>query len=247
MRSSIRRPFALTCVAVGLLCVLAGCIKIDYALEVNPDDTLSGDLLFAMDREVLTMDGKSEREVLEDFQKDADQQNAELPGVTEVRPYRKGGYLGQRVFFENVPFDTFIKSQKGMGFQLEHTDDQYRFDAKVEPGKSSDSDLKELDKAVTASMRLEVSITFPGNVIDTNGKVVDDRTVVWRLRAGKQNELHAVASDQPPGLLGMPAGDTETGTDAAGRPNWLWFGLAGVLAAAVAGGLIGGLRERRRT
>jgi hypothetical protein len=250
MRSSAVRRFVLVAGVIGLLCVLTGCIKIDYALRVDPDDTLSGDLLFAMDREVLTADGKSEREVLEQFQKDADQQNAELPGVTRVQPYRKGGYLGQRVHFENVPFDEFVESQKDMAFRLRHEDDQYRFDAEFEPTKSS-SDLEHLDRAVTASMRIRFAISFPGKVVETNGRIIGERTAVWRLDPQGRNQLYAVADDQPAAdeiAASEPGGDTAADATAGsgGTPDVLWLALAGILVAAVLVGLVAGLLERRR-
>lgn len=233
-----------------MLCVLAGCIKIDYALEVNEDDTLSGDFLFAMDRKVLTMDGKSDREVLAEMQRSTDQDNSELPGVTRVEPYRKDGYLGQRVYFEDVPFEKFMSEQEDMEMRLDHVGDEYRFDATVEPAKSS-SDLKELSEAVTASMRVELSISFPGDISETNGKLVDDRTAKWTLDVQRRSRLRAVASDAPPsGILGaVGSGDQASGSGGAGSDDgsrWLWYGLAGVLVLAVAGGITGGLLERRR-
>jgi hypothetical protein len=94
---------------------------------------------------------------------------------------------------------------------------------------------------------LRIAITFPGEVLETNGKV-DGTTVTWEPVFGERNVLTAVASASGDGAT--ESGDGGDGTDAAGATvedsggDTLLYVIAGLVIVAIVVGLF--LMMRRK-
>ena len=89
---------SLATVAV-LTLVLTGCLKLDMALTVSPDDTVDGQIVFAVNKELLELTGQSVDDLLGDTTVPSD-----VEGATQ-EPYEDDTFVGTRVTFDSVPLE----------------------------------------------------------------------------------------------------------------------------------------------
>lgn len=210
----IARTRAKRAVAVGVLAIvgafaLTGCVKFDMDVTVNRDDTVSGTLVVAFDKNVLTRLG-GDGDPLGD---------GAVQGVTSQRPYDDGTFTGTEYVYENTPLSEFNDTDADDGdfIRIDRDGQNYVLKGVADTRYEPPGDGGPLDQAIAAAMPradMRVSVTFPGAVLSTNGEISDDgRTVTWQLRMGERNELDAVAG---------PGGNPELAL-------WvLWISLAAV-------------------
>jgi len=206
-----RRTAAVALVALVTL-GLAGCVRVDLATTLHPDDTQSGSLTFAVSEAFAERSGITAEALVESLQLPA--LAGDVPGAT-VESFTEAGFAGKRVTVENAPLDTF--GNDGSSVEITRDGDQFVVsDAMLgaSAGGAEGADLDELD--------VRVRITFPGVVVDHNGEL-DGRTVTW----------HAVRGDR----LTLSAQGYAIEGAVAPPPNRQWMWLAGgvvVLALAAA-------------
>lgn len=198
----------------GLALVLSGCLKLDMALTISPDDTVDGEMVFAVNKELLELTGQSVDDLL-----DGTSVPDDVEGVTQ-EPYEDDRFVGTRVRFEDVALSDLQEGSDTDSISIERVGDTYEVsgvmdltsdDAELEGNPFEDQIGDAFDTA-----ELRVAITFPGEVLETNGQV-DGTTVTWVPVFGERTDLMAVASasgegsDQP--------GDDGEGTQAAGSSS----------------------------
>lgn len=221
--SSLRRTGA-AATALALVAALAGCFRVDMAVTVHEDDTLSGDYVMAMSREMLEMSGQSAEELLSEGGDAQDVLGLEdVPaGVTiEREPYEDGDWVGQRFTFAGLRIDDFT----GEGMTLAHADGRFTLDGELPA-------VAEGAPGVSGG-EVRIAFTFPGEVLETTGTVDEDdpRTVVFSGDGSQALPLQVVASDSPAG------------------PPWLTIALlggGGVLLLGAVAGVVLLLARRRR-
>ncbi|SCL35138.1 hypothetical protein GA0070616_5148 [Micromonospora nigra] len=177
------------CLALGM--TLAGCLELNAGLDVSRDDTVSGQLLLTARKSILPKN------------KTPDQGFADLRRYVPALPvgeesrYEDAQSVGAQISYDRVPLREF--STESM--KLIREGDRYIFtlglDLSAYQGKITE--LKPSEQ--TGIMRLtafEISVTFPGRVLDANG-TVNDRSVTWKLvpNQPKPTELRAVAQAPP--------------------------------------------------
>ncbi|MDT0203818.1 LppM family (lipo)protein [Nocardioides sp. AE5] len=222
-------------VAVLLLFVTAGCFRMQMEMTVNEDETLSGSLVTAMSEEALVAmaafdeAGSSDpRALWEEF----NEGNAmDLPPGATVEEYAEDGYIGDRIVFADTPISQMdsVLSADGGEFSLVHEGDTYVFsmDFSVDNGAMGGGDLiSESEMNLFASLygkpELIVDLTFPGEVIETNGEV-DGTTVTWTrdLLASGNEPMTATAKDSGGNTGGNSGGsgggDGGTGGESGGE------------------------------
>ena len=223
-RSSGRRGLrAVLCLLLAL--VLTSCLKYDLTLIVNEDDTLDGTLIVAVAREFAAG-------------QDIFGQSEELTpseGSITKEPYEDADYVGSRYVIAGVPIAEIdaLSSDSSTRFSLTHNGDEYVLDASL-TFNIGGADSIPTDDTFSAM----VAMTFPGEVLESNG-AIDGNTVTWTaLRADADNSLTARASAVANGEAGS-AGDS-------GVAWWIWaLGAAGLLALAAIGTAI--VLSKRRT
>ncbi|SEF15191.1 LppM family (lipo)protein [Jiangella alba] len=214
---------ALAVVASALL--LTGCFKIDMQLDVSSDDTVDGEMVFAVSRDVSAM--------AESMGEDPDDllsgEIDDLPEGTRAEDYEDDDFVGQRYVFDDVPLTEF--DQNGT-FSITHEGDEIVVGGNLDltdmdpEAMAEEFDGEEMPfgdlSGMMDSMELRVAITFPGEVTEHNGEL-DGTTVTWTPVAGEPNEINARSADS-----GGGGGDS--------IPVWIWFvvvavvlGLAGLL------------------
>jgi hypothetical protein len=186
---------------VAVLIGLAGCVKFDVALSLS-GDTVSGTMIVAVDRQLLAISGQSVDQVLA-------QMNSSVPtdkGVTSA-DYSDDKYVGKKFTLSAVPLDT-MNSGNTSSDDLKITHDKTAGTYTVAGNLDlSSSDLSDPQVAqFMNSFEVKVAITFPGEVISTDG-TKDGTTVTWQPKIGQKNPINAVAKDTGGGgIAGMSTG-----------------------------------------
>lgn len=194
---------------LGLAMLLSGCLKYDLTLVINQDDTMDGTLITAVAREFATG-------------QDIFAQSGDLTpsqGSVTKEPYEDADYVGSRYVISDVPIAEIdaLSSDNSTRFQLTREGDEYVLDASVNFNLGG-ADSVPADSSFSAM----VSMTFPGEVLESNG-AIDGNTVMWtQLRPDAANSLTARAS-------AIANGEAGSGAD-SGIAWWVWaIGAAGLL------------------
>ncbi len=172
----------------ALALVLSGCLKLDMDLELRPDDTVDGAVVFAVDKDLASLTDGS----LEDLV-----QEAPLPSDAEgvrVEDYEDEEFVGQRWVFDGIPIGVFV-AQDPEGLSIVREGDTFRVSGTLDlAGPTGPTGFD--PSAFFSSAEIRIAITFPGEVLSSNGRV-EGNTVVWEPRFGERLEIEAVGSAIP--------------------------------------------------
>lgn len=226
----------------GLTLLLAGCLKLDMAITISPDDTVDGEMVFAVNKQLLELTGQNVDDVLGDTTVPSD-----VEGATQ-EPYEDEDFVGTQVTFEDVALSDLSEGSDPDALTIVRSGDTYEVDGVMDLS-TDDADLQgnPFEDQITQAFdtaELRIAITFPGEVLETNGQV-DGTTVTWEPVFGERNVLTAVAS-----ASGDGASDSGDGTDAAGATgedsggNTLLYVIVGLVIIAVVAGLFVMMRRK---
>lgn len=180
-------------VAVGALAVLlTGCIKLNVDFNVSSDNKVSGTMIFAFSKQLLQLTGQS----AEDLIGSSVPIPSDLQGVSS-KPYDDGEFVGQEFSFDSVPLTQFDSSGDPEALSIVREGDTFKVSGVLDLSSATGASgatgsIPGVDQAL-AGAGIRISITFPGEVTDTNG-TVDGRTVTWSPKIGDRLELRATAS-----------------------------------------------------
>lgn len=210
------RRTSLIAMAMISLLVLSGCFKMNMDLKVDSDGTIDGTIVFAVDEQLAEMADDSETNLFEE---------EDVPPGVEVEPYKADGLVGQKATLTDVPLEklneTFAEEEGGE-FGFTHQGDEFVFTADMKMAEQMKKDqsaggaegmdpefaagMEQMMQTMLKDAEFKVSITFPGDIKDTNGKV-DGNTVTWDVDLTKDSTLKAVAADSGSSALGGLGGD----------------------------------------
>jgi hypothetical protein len=249
----MRRGLAPALLTVVALVSLTGCMKLDADLEVHEDETVSGSMTVGMSKQAVEMmssfgegfggafsegedggtDGEEPAEPdLEGFEDeffDAD----DVPEGAEVEPYEDDKFIGQTMTFDGISMDELnaTSGEEEDTWTLTREGDTFIFagnaDFSEEEGEPDAAEMEGMEEieAMFAESEMEISVTFPGRVTDSNGEV-DGNTVTWRPEFGEALDMRAEADASP----SFP----------------VWPVVGGVVGVLLLGGLVLiALRQRR--
>src|SRR6266545_2062411 len=155
--------------AAALLLALSGCMKVDADLKVNSDETVSGSMLMAIDKNLATQFGQSPDAFREQIEKSIKQSAQE--GV-DCKPYDEGDYIGSTCTLDKVPFSEMGGSNGGLSF--EKSGDQF-----VVTGGLGETGVT-LPPATTGKPEIKFKITMPGKIVEhDDGAEVNGRSVTY--------------------------------------------------------------------
>ncbi|MFG2049029.1 LppM family (lipo)protein [Micromonospora sp. NPDC048935] len=200
MNRRVNRGKALR-VAVCLLLVaaLGGCMQLNMGLTVNSDDTVDGQLLLTAEKSLLTSRNKNIPVAFAELR----QNIPALPAGEETR-YEDDKLFGSQISYRKAPLAGFDTES----VKLVRDGDLYRFTLPLDPSKYGGKVAQQNPQQQQTFLKLmsfEISVTFPGRVIDSNG-TVNGRSVSWKVTSNqdKPTELRAVA-EAPPRPSASPA------------------------------------------
>lgn len=188
---SVRKTLALFGLAIATAVALTGCIKFDVALTVSDKDAVSGQATVAVSKQLAAMgsaaSGSSSTNGL----------FAEGNGVTSV-PFDDGSFVGSTYKFEAVPLKDFgTKDSKSGSLTIVRDGDNLVTSGSFDLGSAATADSDNpfaaaMLASVASSAQMKISITYPGEVIETNG-VISGKTVTWTPKFGEVTKINAVA------------------------------------------------------
>ncbi|MEO3774734.1 DUF3153 domain-containing protein [Micromonospora sp. B9E7] len=234
MNRRVNRGKALrVAVCLILLAALSGCMQLNMGLTVNADDTVDGQLLLTAQKSVLSARNKNVPAAFAELR----QNIPALPAGGETL-YQDNTFYGSQISYRKAPLAGFDTES----VKLVRDGDLYRFTLPLDPQKYGGKVAQQNPQQQQAFLKLmsfEISVTFPGRVIDSNG-TVNGRSVSWKVDANqdKPAELRAVA-EAPPRPSASPAA-----AGAEGGFPWLLVGAGVLLVLLLA--VVGVLLLRRR-
>jgi hypothetical protein len=192
---------------VALAVLLTGCIKLNMDLAINANDTVNGSIVLGVQKELLELTGQS----AEDLLGEADLIPTGATGVI-VEPFEDDEFVGQQIIFEDLPIAEFNSGALGAsgatgisgvtgagGDTLNITREGETFVVTGVLDLSSGLSGATGPFAGTGgaqffeSADIQISITFPGEVVQANGEV-DGNTVSYVPEFGERLEINATGS-----------------------------------------------------
>jgi hypothetical protein len=234
MNRSVNRGQALrVAVCLLLLAALSGCMQLNMGFTVNADDTVDGQLLLTAQKSLLTSQNKSVAAAFAELR-----QNIPALPPGEETGYEDSKLFGTQISYHRAPLKNFDSES----VKLVRDGDFYRFTLPLDPKKYGGKVAQQNPQNQQNFLRLmsfEISVTFPGRVIDSNG-TVNGRSVSWKVDSNqdKPAELRAVA-EAPPRPSTSPAA-------AGGGGGFPWLLVAGGLFLLLLISAVGVLLLRRR-
>ena len=181
-------PSASACLRVlplfGLLLAalaLSGCARVQAALAVQPDDTVTGQVVVATP------------ETGPDDPGPAITVPPDLESDVEVSEYRQDGYAGSVVRFDGLSFEqtaTLTQAVGPAGSKIRF--EMRRAGSRVLIGGAVDLTTVSVDRA-----DFQLKMNFPGQVLESNGDA-DSSEVSWRFTPGEVGDFSAVVAYPDP-------------------------------------------------
>ncbi len=236
-KRTLRR--AATGLVVGLVSALAltGCVKVDMSLTVSPDDTVTSSMLLAISDDAAAALGVTPDQL---FGAADDELADDLPdGATQER-FEEDGWTGTRISTPATPIGE-ATGVAGEDLTITRDGDEFVLDGSLD--LSGLADTGDVDPELLDEMSLNVEVTFPGPVIETNG-TVDGNTVRWTPVPGEANEMHARASAIDDGTSPAGSAVADSGESDGGVNPLLIGGIVVVVLAAIAAGVVVARKKR---
>ena len=229
-------------IALATTLALTGCLKVDMALEVHEDSMVSGEMTMGI--------SKAAKQMMEGFAESfGDEADAsgglddeffeadDVPEGATVEPYEDDKFIGQTMKFDKVSLEEINQStteEDSDEWTLRREGDTFVFEADGDFGGEEASEAQDTDmdlgfEELFAEAELRIAVTFPGDVIESNGEI-DGRTVVWTPEFGDQLTMHAVAQAEDDSIL--PGFLSNSSSSESG------FGVTGVVLAVMGGLLV---------
>ncbi len=177
------RAVALLVLAVLLLSgLLGGCARVRAALAVQPDDTVTGELVFATPAK--SADDKGPTVTLP----------PDLASDVDVVPYRQDGYTGSVLRFSRLSFEQTAALTRATF----PANDRVQFNLRRAGGRVLVSGSVDLTTVSVDKADFQLKMSFPGRVVDANGEI-DSGTVSWTFTPGEVGDVSATVAYADPG------------------------------------------------
>lgn len=189
-----RKWMAVFCLPLAFL--LTGCVKMDIALTVNKDKTMSGTVVLALADSIAGLDSSGSSSGTSGTGGLDNLLDKKAKGVT-VSKYHQGGFTGEKVTFDHSPLKAFSSaSQKDGSFAIDIKGNKAYISGSMDlsstgtSSSNSSSTDDALAKAMFASAQFRISVTFPGKITKSTGEISEDRrTVTWNPAFGEKTDL----------------------------------------------------------
>jgi hypothetical protein len=179
--ASHRRVLPLLIALLMAAVALSGCARVRTALAVQPDDTVTGEIVIA-----------------------TPQQNSEDPGPAitippelvsdvDVSEYRQDGYTGSVLRFSGLTFEQVAQLHTVAGAG----GDGVRFEMRRAGNRVHVTGAVDLTTVSVDRADFQLKIGFPGQVIESNGDA-DSGEVSWTFTPGEVGDINAVVAFTDP-------------------------------------------------
>ncbi len=213
-----RRLATSAAVASVLALGLAGCIKMDMQLELQPDDTVDGSMVFAVSSALVEMSGQDPQDMVDEMQQDILDSDQDM----RTEPYDDGEFVGTTTYFDGAALDTFGAGDEE-SMQIVREGDEFVVTGVMDMTEAAGGEDLGMAAGMMEGMDIRIAVTFPGAVADHNG-TLEGNTVSWEPTVGERLEMNA-------------RGSAVAGGGSSSLPLPLLIG-GGVLALLVIGGVL---------
>lgn len=203
-----RTPLAWAMTAVLVVLTLSGCGRVTTDIAVHEDGTYDLSMVLAGDETELATAGYTP----EGFSQLLTDEFASQPGIEDlvVSDYRQDGYAGVEITGENISGDDVGMFGRGV---VTTDADAVRFTLQYPITIITGS----LPPEQTEAVEIRTTVSFPGEVTDHNGTLVDDVTVEWTGTGS--TDLDYTASSAVTGAGAQPAPDAPSATPTDGASD----------------------------
>lgn len=161
--------------------LLSGCARVRTALAVQPDDTVTGEIIIATPETgpddpgpVVTLP-------------------PELRADVDITPYRQDGYAGSLLRFSTLTFDQVA----ALGGPSGPLGEKVRLTLRRSGGRVLFDGNADLTTASADRADFQLKISFPGQVLESDGDL-DSGTVSWNFTPGEVGDVSAVVAYDDP-------------------------------------------------
>ncbi len=179
--------------AAALLLLLTSCLKLNMNLKISSDNTASGSIIFAFDKQLIALSGQSVDDLLSQSGAGSGLPS-DLPGAT-TKDYEDDTFVGKEYAFSGVPLTEFTGSSDEL--KIVRDGDVFRvtgtMDLSSGTGATGDPTADATLEEAMKKAELSITIEFPGAVSESSGEI-DGNKVTWTPTIGEVTELTATAS-----------------------------------------------------
>lgn len=171
----LRRLVTTALLATASVAALSGCMRVQAAFAVSPEDLVSGDVIIA------TVPTK---------QDDAGPQltiPAQLADRVRTEKYAVDGYVGQKLSFTDLRFADVATLTEGLT-----SGKQYRMSFRRSGDLVSMAGSIDLTGLPADRADVQVKMAMPGMIMRTNG-LTEDGTITWKPKPGAVTEFNVTA------------------------------------------------------
>ncbi|QFZ17453.1 DUF3153 domain-containing protein [Saccharothrix syringae] len=154
---------------------LTGCVRLHAAMAVSQDDRVSGEITAATPP-TRDNDPGPQLKVPE-----------ELAGRVTTKPYQLDDYVGTQLSFSALTFDEV----RALSVATSASSSRYQLTFRRSGDLVTLSGSVDLTQVPPERADIQVKISFPGEVVDTNGREEDNATIGWTPKPGQASMLTA--------------------------------------------------------
>ncbi|MEU5692662.1 DUF3153 domain-containing protein [Actinosynnema sp. NPDC020468] len=162
-------------VFVLLALSLSGCVRLHAAMAISPDDRVSGEIVAATPP---TQDNDPGPQL---------KVPSELASRVTTKPYKQDNYAGTQLNFSGLTFEEV----RTLSMATSSSSSRYQLNFRRSGDLVTLSGSVDLSTVPVDRADIQVKISFPGEVIDTNGREEEDATVAWAPKPGQASMITA--------------------------------------------------------
>jgi hypothetical protein len=181
---------------------LSGCVRLHAAMAVSEDDRVSGEIIAATPPTADNDPGPQLRVP------------SELASRVTTKPYKVDAYAGTQLFFNGLTFDEV----RTLSLATSSSSSRYQINFRRSGDLVTMSGSVDLTQVPIDRADIQVKISFPGGVVNTNGREEEEGTIAWSPKPGQASMLNATVQ--------------YAGADSEGMIGWVF--LVGALTGGAA-------------
>ncbi|NUT99944.1 MAG: DUF3153 domain-containing protein [Saccharothrix sp.] len=168
---------------------LTGCVRLHAAMALSQDDRVSGEIVAATPP---TRDNDPGPQL---------RVPNELASRVTTKPYSQDNYTGTQLFFSGLTFDEV----RALAAATSASSSRYQLTFRRSGDLVTMNGSVDLTQVPPERADIQVKISFPGEIVETNGREEEGSTIAWSPKPGQASMLEATvryAGENSPSYFG---------------------------------------------
>jgi hypothetical protein len=200
----MKRIFASFAAMLSVMLLTTGCIKLNMNLDVAADDTVSGNIVFAISKELADLGGADS----------APETDTLLPksDAVKVTEFDDGKFVGSKYSFAGIPIEKFSEASNDAGqLKIVRDGDQIVVSGELDLSSGTESgEENPLLEGFDLGADIAVVMTLPGEIESSTGEIEGNK-ITWTGKFGEKLVIAAVTNSPKSApvqmiLIGLAAG-----------------------------------------